>query len=131
MSFHSSQIGRSGHRDDRRRRFLAEEYTAGATPLGRARVAELARVSQPPAHKSENYGDAEFMEEQLRLIDLIPRHLISLFLILLAGITAIAGLEALYAWMPELVVKAAGGRLLALDLAAPEALGSGSRRCFC
>lgn len=124
MSFHASQFGRSGHRDDRRRRLLAEEYSVGAGQFGRPQAAPIARIGQPSVHKSENYGDAEFMDEQLRLIDLIPRRLIAVILILLVGATAIAGLEALYAWMPELTAKTAGSRLLILDLAAPGSLGA-------
>ena len=45
------------------------------------------------------------MDEQLRLIDLVPRRLITFALLLLLGFAIIAGLEGLYAWMPELVAK--------------------------
>ena len=55
------------------------------------------------AHKSENYGDAEFLQTQLRLTDLIPRRLISYLLLLTVGLAAIGGLIALYVWIPDLL----------------------------
>ena len=56
------------------------------------------------------------MDDSLRLIDLIPRRLTTFGLWLLAGITAVVGLEALYAWMPELAPMTTDGRVAALDL---------------
>ena len=67
-------------------------------------------------HKSKNYGDAEFMDEPLRLIDLIPRRLTTFGLLLLAGLAMVAGLVALYAWMPDLAPLTSDGRVAALDL---------------
>ncbi|MGO9115535.1 MAG: hypothetical protein ACLP9L_40520 [Thermoguttaceae bacterium] len=103
MTLHSSQMGRGGHRDDRRRRLLAEDLTAnsGMPALGTSET--LLRNDQPPAHKSENYGDADFLQTQVRLTDLIPRRLISYLLILKVGLAAIGGLIALYVWFPDLL----------------------------
>jgi len=64
------------------------------------------------------------MDEQLRLIDLIPKRLSVFALLLLGGVTAIVGLEALYAWMPELAAKTHDGRVAALDLDSEGSLGA-------
>jgi hypothetical protein len=56
------------------------------------------------------------LDGQPRIIDLIPRKLGLLALVLLAGLAVIAGLEGLYAWMPELAKNATDGRIEAFDL---------------
>ena len=73
MTLHASSLGR-GHRDDRRRRLLAEDLAASTAAEP---VAAFSPQNRPPLHKSENYGDAEFLETQSRLTDLIPRRLVS------------------------------------------------------
>jgi hypothetical protein len=103
---------------------LTEEYSVTAGQAGGAAVAQISRVTSPPVHKSEHYGDAEFLGQQPRLIDLLPRQPIGFVLCLLGGLMAIMGLECLYAWMPELASLAVGGRLTAFDLAAPGSLGA-------
>ena len=100
MAFNSaSQFRRSGQRDERRRRLFAEE--AFGTPSGRRVLRRRSSASGPdelPSRKSANYGDAEFMEEASRLIDLVPRRLPVFAAILAAGLTAIVGLELLYSY---------------------------------
>jgi len=92
-------MGRGGHRDDRRRRLLAEDRSAGLTPDPNA-----SDDREPPAaYTFENYGDAEFLEAQLRSTDLVPRHPLALVLIPLLGMAAIAGLITLYVTAPELL----------------------------
>ena len=103
MTLHSSPMGRGGHRDDRRRRLLAEDLTASSGLPAQEVAATAIRNGQSHAHKSENYGDAEFLETQPRLTDLIPRRLISYLLLLKVGLAAIAGLVALHVWIPELL----------------------------
>jgi hypothetical protein len=56
------------------------------------------------------------MDEQPRLTDLIPTRLPVLAVLVLAGLTAIVGLEALYAWMPQLAAMTTDGRVAAFDL---------------
>lgn len=73
-------------------------------------------VEQRPTRKSEHYGDAEFMDEQPRLTDLIPTRLPMLVLILVAGLAVIVGLEMLYAWMPRVAAMTTDGRVAAFDL---------------
>jgi len=100
VAFNSaSQFRRSGQRDERRRRLFAEE--AFGTPSGRRVLRRRSSASGPdelPSRKSANYGDAEFMEEASRLIDLVPRRLPVFAAILAAGLTAIVGLELLYSY---------------------------------
>ncbi|MEI8375142.1 MAG: hypothetical protein WCJ35_20165 [Planctomycetota bacterium] len=102
MTLHSSQMGRGGHRDDRRRRLLTEDLTANSgMPAPDISGASL-RISHPPVHKSENYGDAEFLQIPLRLTDLIPMRLVSYLLLLKLGLAVVGGLMALHVWIPDL-----------------------------
>jgi hypothetical protein len=103
-----------GQREDRRRWIVAdpsdesgEESCANRPP----------RLIREPQLKSEHYGDARFMDEQPRLTDLVPRRLITFFLLAMAGAGAIALLEMLYVWMPRLAVYTASDRVAAFDLA--------------
>ncbi len=104
MTLHSSPMGRGGHRDDRRRRLLAEDLTASSGLSGQDIASPATRNGQPHAHKSENYGDAQFLQTESRLTDLIPRRLVSYLLLLKVGLAAIAGLVALYIWTPDLLL---------------------------
>ena len=113
----SSQFRRSGQRDDRRRRLLADEFSGAAGPAA-TREAYGWGAEDWPERKSGNHWDAGFMDEQLRLIDLIPRRLTTFGLLLLAGLAAVAGLEALYAWAstPAMTEITTDGRIAAFDL---------------
>jgi len=111
----NSQFRRSGQRDTRRRRLFAEEQWLAAENRYRQWPDRRAREELPP-RKSRNYGDAEFMDEQPRLTDLIPRKPWPFVLVLLVGIGCIVGLELLYAWMPTLAPATTDGRVAALDL---------------
>ena len=110
------QFRRSGQRDDRRRRLLAEE-SCGLLGAAGSRAAS-ANGGLTTERRSQNYGDAAFMDETLRLIDLVPRRLITLGLLLLAGLAVVAGLEALYAWTstPSLNQITTDGSVAAFDL---------------
>ncbi len=90
---------------------LAEETVGKPAKRGRS-PSDVA----PAEHKSENYGEAEFMDEPQRLIDLVPRRLTTFGLLLLAGLAIVAGLVTLYAWMPHLASMTSDGRVAALDL---------------
>jgi len=108
----STQFRRSGQRDDRRRRLLADDVSG---PQVRGALRRGASVM--PDRRSQNYGDASFMDEQLRVTDLIPRRLTTFMLLMLAGVTCVVGLETLYAWMPELApLTREDGRVAAFDL---------------
>lgn len=48
--------------------------------------------------KSPNYGNAEFLDREMRLTDLIPRRWFVYVLLILAGVVCIAGIEQLHAW---------------------------------
>ena len=110
----SSQFRRSGQRDDRRRLLLGE---SAVQPARRRRARKSADDNALGIErKSLNYGDADFMDEQPRLIDLVPRRLTTLLAWLVVGILCIAGLEALYSWMPHLAGMTGDGQIATFDL---------------
>ncbi|MFZ5828771.1 MAG: hypothetical protein ACOY3P_01720 [Planctomycetota bacterium] len=86
----TTQFRRSGQRDDRRRRLLTEETPTLPRARGRARPGHM------PGRKSERYGDAEFLDDPLRVIDLVPRGPLGHLGVLVFGLAAIAGLVALH-----------------------------------
>lgn len=124
------QFRRSGQRDDRRRRILNNPLFSPADdaialggmrgrhtpPPEREARSRTAASSQVTGHKSKNYGDATFMDEQPRLTDLIPTRLSTFALLLVAGLGVVAGLELLYKWMPQLAGMTSDGRVAAFDL---------------
>ncbi len=113
----SSSFRRYGQRDERRRRLLTDDpYGPQERPSCRVWTDD-----DPHRGKSEHYGDAAFLDQQLRVLDLVPRRLLLLSTGLIAAAGAIAGLEFAYAWMHE---RAAGGgaNLAAFDLAAKGSL---------
>lgn len=56
------------------------------------------------------------MDEQPRLSDLVPTRLRVFFVVLLAGLAVVAGLEGLYTWTPRLAPATTDGRVAAFDL---------------
>jgi hypothetical protein len=116
---------RTGPLDDRRRRVLSDPLLASALGLG-SRSTRYRRSSgrQVRLLRSENYGDAEFLEDQVRLIDLIPLRGYTVFLVFAAGVLAVAGLLVLHAWMPRFAAWLPSGRLAAFDLDNPRSLGT-------
>lgn len=115
----SSSFRRYGQRDERRRRLLTDDlYDQEGLPGCRVWAED-----GPPQQKSENYGDAEFLEQQLRLLDLVPRRSIVLAVLLSVAVAVVVGLEFAYAWM---VGRAAAGgtTLTTLDVAAKGSLAS-------
>ncbi|MEN6449259.1 MAG: hypothetical protein ABFC96_02100 [Thermoguttaceae bacterium] len=117
MSLRSaSSFQRHGQRDDRRRRLIADELcNADDRPDGQAWPDE-----PQPQQKSEGYGDAEFLEEQWRVLDLAPQRLIVLGPLFALGLAIAAGLEAAYAGMCR--GASAGTRLAAFDISAKGSL---------
>lgn len=117
---------RSSQLDDRRRRVLTEEVIGGASPDATA-VNSLSKTSarrRRSASAVRPYGETALLDKQPRIIDLIPQHYGVLALWFLAGVTIVAGLEALYAFLPELAAKTADGTLAAFDLAAEGSLAA-------
>lgn len=109
------QFRRSGQRDDRRRRVLNESLLTPAEEAGparrRRRSARYVRL-----HKSLHYGDATFLDEQPRLTDFVPISLVAYGVLLILGLAVIAGLEALYYWMPQWAAATTDGRIESFDL---------------
>ena len=111
------QFRRSGQRDYRRRRVL-NEIRFGRSALWNGRPDGWARYGSGSllARRSAHYGDAEFMDEQCRLTDLVPMRMGTYLLILIVGAGIIAALEGLYHIMPLLVPLTTDGRVAAFDL---------------
>lgn len=62
------------------------------------------------------YGEPAFMDSQLRISDLVPKSYLAIGLWFTLGAAAIAGLEALYFWMPALAKSSTDGAVAAFDL---------------
>ncbi len=75
------------------------------------------------AIQSEHYGDASFLYEQLRLIDLVPQRLTILALWLAIGLAIIAGLVVLHNWQHEFSATTAVEQFAAFDLSRTGCLG--------
>jgi hypothetical protein len=111
------QFRQSAQRDDRRRRVLTDEVLGDSPATDAPEETSPARRSTRSARTTaRRYNEAALMDGQPRLTDLIPQRIITVVLWFLGGIALIAGLEAGYAYMPELAKKATDGRVEALDL---------------
>ncbi len=113
----ASSFQRHGQRDDRRRRLLTDELCNSDE---RAACQDWPEES-PPQQKSEHYGDADFLEQQWRVLDFVPRRLLVLGPMLAALAAMLAGLEAADAWMCGRAADG-GTRLTALDITAKGSL---------
>jgi hypothetical protein len=114
----------SGQGTDRRRRVLNDEV------LGRPDAAEATLVDgSPPSSRGSRrqksrYAEAACMDAQPRITDIVPRRNGVLALAVVAGLAVIAGLEALYFYMPRLASMATDGRVAAFDLDSEGSLGA-------
>lgn len=104
---------RGNQLDERRRRLLSESRSDGTARVG---ARSGGRRSPDTADRSRNYGDASFLDEQLRVTDLAPTRLSVLLLIFVVGVGIIAGLEALYTWMPRIAATTSDGSVATFDL---------------
>jgi hypothetical protein len=118
VSLHASSQFRSG--SQRRRRLLAEDIYNGDA----ISVSSNSSVDSAVANQSDHYGDASFLDEQIGLIDLIPRRWTMYALWLAAGLAIITGLEVLHSWQSGLAATIPGGQFGAFDLALTGCLGS-------
>lgn len=115
----------TGMSDDRRRRVLNDSLLASSLVSGRGRRS-ASRGSRRKVRllRSENYGDAEFLEDLPRLFELIPLRLYPFLAVLFAGVAAIAGLVTLHACLPQMEAAAPSGRLAVFDLTQAGSLGA-------
>jgi hypothetical protein len=116
----SSSFLHSTQRDDRRRRLLAEEISG----WGNKSAASLSSDANSLVSKSEHYGDGSFLDEQIRLIELVPLRLPIITLWLAVGMALIAGLEFLHGWQARLSTDMPGGGFPAFDLSSSGSLSS-------
>jgi len=107
-------FGRGFQRDDRRRRVLTDTVLGTALRAGNRHVAGRREVR---VGRSAHYGDAEFLDRQARLTDLIPTRRTTLVLWAAMGAGLAAGLIWLYAWLPKLAPSLDASRLAPFDLA--------------
>lgn len=115
----SSSFGRFAQRDERRRRLLSDDLGAIDN-----RFSDDATDSSLSPARSVNYGNAEFLQQQLRWLDLVPRRFLVLVMLLTAGAGAIVALEIAYDWMAR---RAEAG---AQVVAALDVLAKGSLACW-
>ena len=108
------QFQRNSQHEDRRRRVLTEELLGTADSTNRSKKGRQSVAARRA--RQAVYGTPAFATTYPRVSDLIPQRLSVLALLLLAGITAIAGLEALYVWMGDLAAMTTDGRVAAMDL---------------
>jgi hypothetical protein len=108
-------------RDDRRRRLLNEEILGAAA---RDEEAVPESPGRPAARRSARYAKAADMSNQPRITDLVPQRAWVLFLWCLLGLGAVAGLEALYWYMPQWARHTRDGRIAAFDLDGEGSLGA-------
>jgi hypothetical protein len=105
-------------RDDRRRRVLTEEL------LGSANDNTDAVMPAPRPVAAGRVKERSFMDRQPRITDLVPSRLGVIALLLFLGAAAIAGLEALYYYMPRWAEHTSDGRIAAFDLDGEGSLGA-------
>jgi hypothetical protein len=81
-------------------------------------------ATRPVQRWSRNYGQAEFIDEQPRLTDYVPRRLVAFALLLILGAGAVAGLTALHVYAHQSARWASGAHLAAFDLAVRGSVGT-------
>jgi hypothetical protein len=111
-----------GPRDDRRRRVLNETSLGTLAPP--APKPRKRRAAKGWLGKSKNYGDAEFLDEQPRVTDLVPVRMLPIVAWFSVAFGCVAGLEALYAGMPQIASATGPCRIAAFDLAAKGSLAT-------
>ena len=95
---------RSGLHNDRRRRIVKDVMQEDNSAAGK-QAKPRQRLGQGLAvRRSSNYGDAEFLDEQPRLLDLIPTRLLSFVVIFICGTAMVAAVEVLYYWSCALLL---------------------------
>ncbi|HEX5445747.1 MAG TPA: hypothetical protein VFW87_18115 [Pirellulales bacterium] len=120
------QLPRTGQLDDRRRRVLTDEVI-GASPAAAPAGETVSRTGSSRRRAADGvrpYGDDVLTDRQPRVTDLIPLRWSMVALFGLAGAIAVAGLETLHAWLPELAKLSRDGRLPLADLRSEGSLAS-------
>lgn len=112
------EFRRNGQGDDRRRRVLTDTLGDALDGDSIASRSMPMATRTPPEPKSEHYGDASFMDNLLRVTDLVPRRRTTLAILFLLGAAIIAVLELLHVWAPGCAPYAGPGAA-ALSLRSP------------
>lgn len=102
---------RTGHLDDRRRRVLTEEV------IGSAASADAPEESEGRRRRGEDGTKGPRMSlKSRRITDIVPRSWLAIAGWLTLAALVVAGLEALYFYMPRLAPATTDGRVAAFDL---------------
>lgn len=105
------------HRDDRRRRTLAEDR------LGDTPIAPITATPKPGA-KVQRYTDAGRCEHRRRTTDFVPRSTLSFVLTYLAALTIVAGLLVGYSALEDLTIDGLSPVTSLLDAGRGDSLAS-------
>lgn len=110
-------LRRSSASADRRRRLLSEESAlAPARDDADVPAAPAASSSRRATRPRQDYTPDASWEQQPRITDLIPRRILTICALFTLGVLIVAGLEWLYAEMPNIAKSAKDGRVAAFDL---------------
>jgi hypothetical protein len=93
--------------DDRRRRLLQGEILSSEAARDEAEAQASNDPGRTPRRSKTNfprYAKAADMSQQARVTDLVPQRKLTLWILFLAGLAVVAGLECLYYWMPNVVL---------------------------
>ncbi|MFV1966177.1 MAG: hypothetical protein ACC628_12200 [Pirellulaceae bacterium] len=118
------EFRRSGHRDERRRRVLMEERrgtTARREPAWSTSRRTDSHDERAP-DRCGGYSTAALDREQPPVTYLIPKRPWTLTVIVLSGLTLIAGVQFLYSSVFQTASRSQQAVLAALDVAAPGSL---------
>ena len=110
-----------GQRDDRRRRVLSETSLGGGPPAATPRKR---RSSKGWLGKSKNYGDAEFLDQQPRLTDLMPTRILPIAAWFALGLVCLMGLNVVHTGVAGVASPGGLRRIVAFDLAAQGSLAT-------
>lgn len=77
---------------------------------------QTAGAKQRRRGETTKYGEAGFRGGQPRVSELIPRSYLAMGLLFFGGLAVIAGLEAIYFYMPRLAAGTSDGSIAAFDL---------------
>ncbi len=105
-----------GQRDERRRRVLTDDRAGDAAVATKA-------AAPPRPRKAEPYTPGARLANQRRVSDLVPKGFVTIGLLFLTGLAAIAGLAAAHVYLPEIAAWAKDGSA-ALELGSRGSLGS-------
>jgi hypothetical protein len=110
------EFRRSGQGGERRRKVLLEESSSDLS-AARDAAAQPNKASKSDAI-AKAYALAAVEVSETRVADLLPTRVYGICVLLLCGLTAIAGVELLYTFLPDWLAKFGAAGASALDVSA-------------